>query len=88
MNSERLSGMVRDLVVLAKHVWHSDLYSTAELEETERDLLYMIERTTPKKVTVRVDHDGQCPSCEYFITECDRFCSDCGQALDWDDSNE
>lgn len=32
--------------------------------------------------------DGYCPCCQRYITSILNYCPDCGQCLDWEESNE
>ena len=49
-----------------------------------------LEKQIPKKLKVEVDNRHGvrnlyyfCPSCNSFRMKCRRYCSNCGQALDW-----
>lgn len=56
----------------------------------------LIDKATPKKTIIKnvcneVDGDvdyGACPNCEYPLNYDFNYCPDCGQALDWNNTNE
>ena len=63
-----------------------------------------LEKQTPKKPTPQVVKGGKrligngwwckgttvykCPCCNSWITQTYKYCIDCGQALDWSDTND
>ena len=61
----------------------------SKLSQTDKDCIQAVfERFTPKKV---VKHNGSelyhCPNCDtYFLGNGFKHCTDCGQALDWSDT--
>ena len=45
-----------------------------------------LEKQIPKKV-ITSNEQEYCPVCNYFVPPpCEKYCSHCGQALDWSDT--
>lgn len=65
--------------------------------ETYRSAIGALEKqvpSKPKRIGYRKSDNGrfitthtECPSCDYGVIERYKYCPDCGQALDWEDSN-
>lgn len=70
-------------------------------EYTENEVTLALEKQIPKKVITRnglvktrrgyalLDENEQeyCPVCNYLVQPpCEKYCSHCGQALDWSDT--
>lgn len=62
--------------------------ASKEADEVIEYFTELVERDTPKKITV--DHDGEyseayCPNCHEFLDPAciGDFCAECGQRLEW-----
>lgn len=74
------------------------LYQNADKIDYEQALwdgAQALEKQIPKKVSYGYDEqdDIKCPNCDYVISYMDahdkgvdKYCSNCGQALDWSDT--
>ena len=71
------------------------------MQEWKSDLQELVDKATPK--APNVEHSGwrspdgvsvltffkyKCPCCERRVTDIDKFCPECGQAIDWSEDNE
>lgn len=62
----------------------------ARIQELEEENKVLRERETPKKVTVDTKYNTHCPVCGeiqvfgYYDVN-NKYCTSCGQALDWSD---
>lgn len=62
-----------------------------EDEKVKFDLLQeLVDRATPKKSVIKVTYnlrnsnrEHHCPHCGKWLTSHEKYCSNCGQALDW-----
>ena len=49
-----------------------------------------LEKQIPKKINSDNGFGGRCPVCGYYIvksifsSKCHKYCSECGQAIDWE----
>ena len=68
----------------------------AKRENARKELQGLVDKATPK--APNVEHSGwrspdgvsvltffkyKCPCCERRVTDIDKFCPECGQAIDW-----
>ena len=66
-------------------------YSWEEMAEVRNIAISALEKQIPKKpisLGEDIDRDvGQCPNCKEIIDTYEdyKYCSDCGQAIDWRD---
>lgn len=66
----------------------SDSFSCDCLKKVDKKYKELIERATPKKVTIDTKHNSHCPICGeiqvfgYYDVN-NKYCLKCGQALDW-----
>jgi hypothetical protein len=69
----------------------SELLKRKEQIELALITLSALEKQIPKKVNeitiiqqYKAVLDGYCPSCQRYLTNSMRYCTDCGQLLDWE----
>ena len=69
---------------------HREAYSKKLIEANGQAIL-ALERQIPKKVNISLkgttgwNTKCHCPNCRSFISK-GKYCSECGQALDWSDT--
>lgn len=58
------------------------------VQEAEDCALSAIKKQIPKKPLPYKGWEGECPTCGViFIDRTTKYCGNCGQALDWSDTN-
>ena len=69
--------------------------TVGELNDQKRALdlaISALEKQASRKVNEITQYesilDGYCPCCQRYITSILNYCPDCGQCLDWEESNE
>lgn len=51
--------------------------------DTYRNILFAMEKQNPKKVEAADGGLGLCPCCHTMRHSYEKFCSECGQGLEW-----
>lgn len=52
------------------------------------DIAEILRLLKPEKMPIPITLSFLCPSCKSFITKKSKNCPDCGQALDWGDTDD
>lgn len=55
--------------------------------ETEKFVIEALEKQIPKKpICKKYTTDTKCPVCNTFVLIYNKYCIECGQAIDWSDT--
>lgn len=102
MTTEKAIYQLTDLIKDRESFCHRDDFDDMFLQDIEalKIGISALEKQVPKKVIYESAKNGKiyafywacCPNCGNDICDEDnvelKFCTDCGQALDWSDENE
>lgn len=101
MKPEEAIKILQERIDLTKQGW-SDMVDLVEYQKALKRAVKALEKQIPRKVNnlseiyldfgvgkkIKVGGYGNCPNCNYNIDIVSKYCTRCGQKLDWSEEND
>lgn len=101
MKPEEAINILQEQIDLIKQDW-SDMPELAEYQKALERAVKALKKQIPRKMNnlreiyldfgagkkTKVGANGKCPNCNYNIDIVSKYCTRCGQKLDWSEEND